>query len=659
MKFKDTYKFREAAIFFEKNNCYTKHARGTAPFREYWEEEDRKCKEGLTIEGVYITGVHYFYLNYTQMLGNNEGRKKMIFPRFLDIDYDYFHIVERARKEKKGVILVKPRRTGFSYKNAGLITHEYNFYRDSKNIIGSFTKALSEHTMKMCLENLNFLDKHTEWKKQRNPDTTDYVKARYKVNLDGIEVWKGYNSDIMTMTFLNNPFAAVGKSASVFLFEECGKFENLISSYNITEPCWKDGEDMIGIPILFGTGGDMEGGTRDFHEMFYNPEKYNLLSFENTWDESKAGTTCGYFLSSTRGRLGSYKGVDLVDEDGNSNEAAALESILNYREVKSKGEGKAGNDAITQYPLNPQEAFLRSKGNIFPTVELAEWLSTIETDKKLRSESKPGELYFDTDNKLRFKLNADLEPIMEYPLRTDDNKTGCVMIYEEPEKFLGEIPYGLYLAGCDPYDQDKSGTGSLGSFFVYKTFITANKTYNLIVAEYTGRPELADEFYENCRRLCIYYNAKCLYENQLKGLKVYFETKHSLHYLYETPGILKDMVKNSKVQRGYGIHMNRGGNGSSGIKDQCEIYLKQWLMEERTDVNGKSIMNLHTILSIPLLKELIAYNREDNFDRVIAFMLCILQSKENHKIKVETTSENYQPDIFFTKKYFIKHNQIN
>jgi intein/homing endonuclease len=1048
--FSNTDKFRQAAIFFEKNKCFTKYQRGTIPYKEFWEAEDLKCRYGVEIDGVRITGPHYFYLNYSQMLAKDEetNRKRMIFPRFLDIDYDYFHIVERAKIEKKGVILVKPRRTGFSYKNAALVTHEYNFYRDAKCIIGSFRSTLSENTMGMVLDNMNFLDKNTEWKKQRNPDTKEFVKARYKENIGGIEVWKGYNSQVQTLTFKDNPFASVGKSSNIFIFEEAGTFENLINSYNMTEPCWKDGEDMIGIPIVFGTGGDMEGGTRDFHQMFYDPDKYNLLSFDNIWEEGKEGTKCGWFVPSTRGRLGDYKGVPLVDKDGNSNEVFALESIRNLRTIK-KGRSGNINDTITQYPLTPSEAFLRRKGNIFPTIELSEWLAEIETKERYRAMGKTGELYFDNENKIKFRLDGDLEPILNFPPKDGDNKDGCVVIYEEPEVFEGGIPYGLYIAGCltpgekvltdkglksvqdvklndklinkdgeevdiinlqkydkineptykikvsntqrrtrftkehpiyiskpyynsdktlnvdkfnfnfktvdkikvgdwtkvpniytriikddvilnhwkntsridkqisnpllnedfwwivglwlgdgwcesngykvsicfnkketkyidklikisetifkrhcdirtrgncvqvsfcfqelntfltthfnkysysknipewvkylpeylkkqlilgyldsdgsiikgnsyttefvsinlellegiqdmlfsmnivsslnklrdagtmkiinrycetkpcyhlrlnytdtikfynlynnqqhnhklsrinikdiknkriskrdcfisednnyiyfkikeiekatytgivynfecnthtfmchhitthncDPYDQDKSQTGSLGSFFVYKTFVTANKTSHIIVAEYTGRPEFADIFYENCRRLCMFYNAKCLYENQLKGFKVYFETKNSLHYLYQQPAIINDIVKDSRVNRGYGIHMNRGSGGNNGIKDQCEIYLKQWLLEERNGPDERKILNLHTIFSIPLLKELILYDRDGNFDRVIAFMLCILQSKENHKVHIEENQPTIVDfDPFFKRTHFKKYN---
>lgn len=656
-QFINTNEFRKEAIKFLKEGTYCTYPSGTLPHKEYWEQQHAYCKHGFTNSaGITITGPHYFYLNFIQILARTEidGIEKKIkrFPDFLDIDYEYFQIVEKARKERKGVCLLKPRRTGFSYKNASLVTHEYNFYRDSRCIIGSFLGKLSENTMNMVLDNLNFLDTYTEWKKQRNPDTKDFVKARYKINTGGVEIWKGYMSEIHKITFKDNPFASVGKSANIFIFEEAGTFDNLIASYNITEPCWKDGDSMIGIPIVFGTGGDMEGGTRDFHDMFYNPDKYNMLSFDNIWEEGKEGSKCGWFVPATRGRLGKYKKENLVDEDGNSKEELAFESILAFRDSKRKGDPKAYKDAITQYPFTPSEAFLRTKGSKFPAAELQEWLGHIETTS-LKDIGKQGELYFDKDNKIKFRLNPDLTPITEFPLKGDKDKTGAIVIYEEPEFINGTIPFGLYFAGCDPYDQDQAeNTTSLGSIFVYKTFYRADKTYRQIVAEYTGRPEFASDFYEICRKLAIYYNAKILYENQLKGLKQYFEHKHSLHLLYEQPSILKDIIKNSTVQRGYGVHM------TPAIKSQCELYTRDWLLEERaSDDKDKKILNLHTIYSQALLKELINYEDDGNFDRVIAFMLCILQEKENHKIKVEETitEKPFSQEGFFKRKLFVKN----
>ena len=662
MKFSGTDKLRSAAIFYKNNGRYCNYPKGSVPYNDYWQEEDFKCRHGITAGGITITGPHYFYLNYVQINSKNEetGRKSSNFPRFLDIDYDYFQIVDKARKEQKGVILVKPRRTGFSYKNAALVTHEYNFYRDSSCIIGANLSTLSENTMGMVLNNLNFLDTNTEWVKPRNPDKKDHVKAQHLVDVGGVKVWKGFKSSILSLTFKDNPTAAVGKSASLFIFEEAGTFSNLMESYNMSEPCWKDGEDMTGIPIIFGTGGSVEQGTRDFQEMFYNPEKYNLLAFDNVWDEGKEHTRCGWFIPATRGRLGGIRIKDkgreintlpLVDADGNSDEELAKQSILSIRETKSSGlDSKALRDFITQFPLSTKDSFLRTSGNIFPVLELQEHLGNIETSKELQSKASVGELYFDAENKLTWRNNPELKAITDFPLKSTDSKEGAITIWEFPDAEGVQNPYGLYLAGNDPIDQDSAHTSnSLGSFFVYKTFYRADKTYNQIVAEYTGRTERADDFYENCRRLCIYYNAKCLYENQLKGLKNYFMEKNSLQYLYEQPSnMIKDIVKDSHVNRGYGVHM------SKEIKQQCEIYLKQWLLESRADINGKTILNLHTILSIPLLKELIAYDGEINTDRVVAFMLCILQSKEMYKVIEANSKESSSTynDAFFKKSYF-------
>jgi hypothetical protein len=659
-KFTLTDEFRERAIYFLKEGMYTKLPKGTEAYAEFWAEEDYRCRHGFTNSvDITITGIHYFYLNYIQIkLKNKEtGRKMMGFPRFLDVDYDFFHLVEAARKQKKGLLFTKPRRGGFSYKDSAVVTHEYNFFRDSTCVIGAFLSDLATQTMNMVLDNMNFLNTNTEWRKQRSPDTKEFVKARYETSVDGVKVWKGYKSEVHKISFKDNPYASIGKTTNVFIFEEAGKFANLKEAYNMTEPCWKDGDDMVGLPIIFGTGGDMEAGTADFGHMFYNPSTYNLLEFNNVWEVGKENTKCGWFIPATRGRLGEDLNtrIEMVDYDGNSDEAAAYDSIMMLREMKRKsGDPKTIQDAITQYPLTPSESFLRSSGAVFSSIEMHDWLTKLETLPSLNSDKKKIDLYFDGEGKIKARLNPDLNEIVNFPLKPDDIRTGCIVVWEDP---LPNPPYGLYIAGCDPYDQDKSGTGSLGSFFVYKRFLNNGTTYNQIVAECTGRPNTAEEFYESCRKLCIYFNALCLYENQLKGLKGYFEQKNSLHYLAQQPMIIKDIVKNSNVNRGYGTHMNRGSSGSSGIKDQCELYLRKWLYEERTEEDGVVIMNLHTIKSIPLLKELIAYDRDGNFDRVIAFMLCILQAQEMHKIHLEESTPRLLIDMdpFFSKQLFKKN----
>ena len=54
---------------------------------------------------------------------------------------------------------------------------------------------------------------------------------------------------------------------------------------------------MIGIPIVYGTGGQMEKSTKDLHEIFYDPKQFLMQEYDNIYDNNASGT-CGYFIDS-------------------------------------------------------------------------------------------------------------------------------------------------------------------------------------------------------------------------------------------------------------------------------------------------------------------------------------------------------------------------
>jgi hypothetical protein len=653
--------FQAVGSTFFLHGLYTNAQKGTIAYRDFWIEEDKKCREGITINGLYIPGIYYFYLNFYPILAKDKvtGRKKRILPLFTDVDLEFFLHVELARKLGKGVILVKPRRTGFSFKNSCLVVYEYNFFRDAKCIVSAFMSAFSSNTMNMALEGLNFLDNNTEWRKQRDPNRRDFVKARYKKTEDGIESWRGTMSEIQSITFKDNPFAAIGLSSSVFIMDEAGKWPNLITSYNISEPCWKDGEDTTGIPIILGTGGDMEGGTADFSEMFYNPSKYNLLSFENIWDGDKSSkSSIGYFIPATKMRFGTYKdefkknptlkGNAMVDENGNSNQELALKSIEDMRTRVAMGnDRKAIRDSTTQYPLTPAEAFLRSKGNIFPGVLLNERLTELESNTVYKDSEYVVELIMDHDTGvISPKQSKSLQPIHNFPLKSDDKQEGCLVVYEHPVPNAGgSIPSGRYIASCDPYDQDSSTTSSLGSTLIY------NRLTKKIVAEYTARPSTAKLYYAKVLLLLKYYNAQMLYENERKGIFDYFESVNALYYLAEQPAVIKDAVPNSKVTRGYGIHM------SKPIKNYGEQLVLSWLVENAEDPDNPEHLNLHKLRCIPLIKELIAYSPDGNYDRAMALLVLMWYIAEVRHIEVESYDEHRAIKTFANSRFFNPQNR--
>lgn len=90
-----------------------------------------------------------------------------------------------------------------------------------------------------------------------------------------------------------------------------------------------------------------------------------------------------------------------------------------------------------------------------------------------------------------------------------------------------------YIAGGDTFDDDSSDTLSLGSIYVLDLFTDE------IVCEYTGREDFADQFYEKCRLICLYYNARLNYENNKKGLYTYFSKMHCIYLLTEVLDYLK------------------------------------------------------------------------------------------------------------------------
>ena len=173
--FVNTREFSYDAYTFMKTGAYCSYPSGTYGYKEYWDEQTRRCMEGYSVGGIRITGPHYFYLNFLQIKATTKDssglqRKVLTFPKFLDMDYYYFHEVEKARYEGLSIIVAKARRKGFSYKNSALAVHMYNFYRDSTSIIGAYLQEYSDSTMSMSLEMINFINKHTAWTKRKNPD---------------------------------------------------------------------------------------------------------------------------------------------------------------------------------------------------------------------------------------------------------------------------------------------------------------------------------------------------------------------------------------------------------------------------------------------------------------------------------------------------------
>lgn len=662
----DTDKFRQAAIFFQQHGCYTLAPRGTTDYNKYWEQETDRCINGYTApDGEGITGYNYFYLNYSPIMrlkeeeytdreGNLRKRRQRIleFPSFWDYDYYYFCAIEQAELEGKHMAVLKCRQRGYSFKGGSMLVRNYMLIPGSKNFaIASEQKFLiGDGLLTKAWQIMDFLDKHTAWSKQRLVSTRMERTSGYKITDEfGKQTEQGYLSSITGITLKNDPERVRGTRAKLVLWEEGGKFPNLLDAWRIEQPSVEtDDGKAFGLMIAFGTGGTEGASFEGLKELFYKPKSYNVLSFPNIWDEGRENTECAFFVPAYS-NLESFDDDGnqvYMDRDGNSYKEKAIENLIDQRnKVKDGGASQQSIDRfISERPIRPAEAVLELGKNIFPRKLLMDQLTRIRTNKKLQSMKHIVDLEWDGNGQVKAteKPSGD---ITNYPLKNGDKPHGSVVIWEYPVK---DPPLGLYIGGCDPYDHDDSFTNSLGSTFIFKRVRAGEAWTDVIVAEYSGRPDTAEEYYENVRKLLTFYNARLLFENERKGIYPYFTNKHCDYLLADQPDkIISEVFKDSKVQRRKGCHMTKQ------IRAYGEGLILEWLLDEFEEGHP----NVERVYSEPLIEELIENDGVRNVDRVIALCMVMIYREELYQLKVSSAKEqNKQVELFemplFSKQWF-------
>lgn len=669
----DTDKFRQAAIFFQQHGCYTLAPRGTTDYNKYWEQETDRCINGYTApDGEGITGYNYFYLNYSPIMrlkeeeytdreGNLRKRRQRIleFPSFWDYDYYYFCAIEQAELEGKHMAVLKCRQRGYSFKGGSMLVRNYMLIPGSKNFaIASEQKFLiGDGLLTKAWQIMDFLDKHTAWAKQRLVSTRMERTSGYKITDEfGKQTEQGYLSSITGITLKNDPERVRGTRAKLVLWEEGGKFPSLLDAWRIEQPSVEtDDGKAFGLMIAFGTGGTEGASFEGLKELFYKPKSYNVLSFPNIWDEGRENTECAFFVPAYS-NLESFDDDGnqvYMDRDGNSYKQKAIENLIDQRnKVKDGGASQQSIDRfISERPIRPAEAVLELGKNIFPRKLLMDQLTRIRTNKKLQSMKHIVDLEWDGNGQVKAteKPSGD---ITNYPLKKGDKPHGSVVIWEYPVK---DPPLGLYIGGCDPYDHDDSFTNSLGSTFIFKRVRAGEAWTDVIVAEYSGRPDTAEEYYENVRKLLTFYNARLLFENERKGIYPYFTNKHCDYLLADQPDkIISEVFKDSKVQRRKGCHMTKQ------IRAYGEGLILEWLLDEFEEGHP----NVERVYSEPLIEELIENDGVRNVDRVIALCMVMIYREELYQLKVSSAKEqNKQVELFemplFSKQWFEEDNSTS
>jgi hypothetical protein len=618
--------------------------RGTKEYIDWWAEEANRCVNGYSVGGRRIAGIHYYYLNWNKIMATlrdpvthefrNDKRKGYRYPDFIDDDAQFYLEVEQNRIDGLGMGVHKGRRKGYSWKIGSLASHEFTFIPGSTTIIASYLSVYADDIFDKTYYQLNEL-RNTEFRKNLLPNRKhDYIKNVY-IDGDGVEC--GTFSDLHAVSFHSNPDATIGKHASLVIFEEWGKWPNLIDSWMSTKDCFTQGDNTTGFFIGFGTSKKVASGqSNGAKKMFFNPSGYNLKSYPNKYRKSeRSPKEIGYFVSAAV----NFEGH--VDVDGNSNSETATESIKKRRE-KFAGTSQYYEE-VTMNPLDPEEAFLLSNDNGFNTEILNDAYLYTTTSPEHKAKIRRGRLEW------KFKKGMDsfakrpgheLFAIIEGVEFVDDPLGYCYM-FEGPDKdFLDELGIPLdkiYASGADSVDfviddenekaieEMNKSKRSKCAYVMIKRFLDADHTGMLFNLYIDMRPNNPKDFYEATAKANYMFNAKMLFEHTNVGIMQWYTANGFKYMLKEKPITAYSNIKESHAANTVGLGSNIYINGY--LDEKLGEYIEEYGL---------------TIPFDEIISQCLGYNPADRrkFDLVVAAEMAVAHNLDNLMAKLNRNTDN-------------------
>ena len=606
--------------------------RESAEYKPFFDFHKNICLNGCMMNGTYINPFLYWHLNiwHTEVdVMDERGRiyQKYANPLLRDNEWVVTNEIDKAQFEKKGLVILGIRRFAKSVIEASYIGWGATFDENSQNVIAGLNAPDIKLITDKLDKGLNFLPEAWRW--QRVEDNW-----KNQVTL-GIKTKSGERIPfsqilIRNLDEGNNEEAIAGTKPRKLIIDEIGK-GNFLRGFQAAVPGFTTPYGWGCSPILTGTGGDMKR-FMDAKSLMFDVDNFNFLTYNNEKDEkrvhglfisykyrmeAKEPSTLGAFLKQPKDSP--LNEVPMLV----SNEEKAKETTeTNLERLKKAGDRVAYLKEKMYYPIEVDDIFLNEDTNIFD-IEAAK-----RQKFRILQQERTGipVVLFHDGEKIAHEF-TDKQPITNFPLKNSDLKDAPVVIYEFP---IENPPYGLYVAGVDPYRQGQSAySSSLGSVYVYKRMhdITGEKYQDMFVASYCARPDKKETWEEQARLLIKYYNARTLCENDDISFIEYMKAKGDAHYLEKQPEWLKEIVPGTTVKREYGVHRS-----SQKIIDYLHNCLKKYMEEsvyKETDENGdviKEILGVSKILDPVLLEEIIQYNDQGNFDRIVAAELAIAQA---------------------------------
>ena len=597
-------------------------------FFDFWRTEAIKCKNGLTIDGVFISGFLYFHLNYFKcqidVITNGRIERKFTNPYLRDNEWIIDSYIRQAEEERKGVCILGSRRLAKSVFESSYIVHRSTFFKGTQNVIAGLNEPDIKIIADLAEEALTSLP--TAFKKGRIEDNWKKQVTLGEKSVSGERnIWSSI--PIRNLDGGKNTEALAGLSPFSMVIDEIGKGDWL-QCFSAAIPGFATPFGWRCSPLAFGTSGDMEKA-KDAQKVFDSPEAYNFIAVElkDEPEQKKSIFIPGHyahdFPKDTK-KLTEY--LDLSDKKHPNlskidiqvtNFERAEEMINKEREQASKANDSSALLKITMYhPKNRHELFLTDSNNNFPIHAITAHQEYLKNNYELNTVK----LERDINKKLK-ATPSNIDIIREFPVKPTSIKDAPYVIYEEP---IPDLPEFTYIAGIDAYNENESSdkVNSLGVIYIYKRMHDPTKPFqNSIVASYAGRPKSVREFVDICLNLMEYYGAVALIERNKTFIESFYYKKKD-HLLVDGLPIAKAIKSNT---------LTGAEKGLPPTTPNQEFYMNKMVEYTKEDLmieEGRESMGCSRIPDIMLLEEMKQYRskpssskgiHDGNFDRIVAF----------------------------------------
>jgi hypothetical protein len=589
-------------------------------YKSFFRNEMAKVKQGLTINGVRIPGWLYWHINHWIIDVDIEDplthyiERKRQKPFLRDNEWLIAEHIERAEKQRSGLLIVGSRQLGKSEFGSSYEGRQGVAFENSQNVIA----GLSDPDLKLLLAKIDrgFNNLHPYFRPMRiKDDWTKQVTLGYKNRQGERTTYSEFL--IRNLDGGKNTENLAGPTTSSLLIDEIGKGD-FLEAFIAAQPALRTPFGWRGTPIFVGTSGSFDK-SEDLQRFRENLDIYNFLEIEML-DEKDQKI---YFIPGSRSsnakrkkiRLSSHLKIPKGSELDNvpihivANPDEEVKRILDYRQsLMDSGEVVLAKKETMYYPLNEEELFLTDESdNVFAdckqlAIDHLAYLESIEDDAEYGFMSR------NEGGKPVFVKSDTAKPIQEFPTGEKEDKDAPIIIWAHP--LPGEEFGILHVSGSDPYNQDESFySPSLGTLYIFRRTYDPVKGFmqESFVASYSARPKSISKWREQVRLLLEYYHATCLPENEEPGFIRWFDEKSIGNYLEDGLDLAKEINPNTTIKRNKGLAATtpniRYGNGL--FRD----YMLEDLVVGQDPFTHENIIKkgIIRIKDKALLREVIAY----------------------------------------------------